>query len=505
MPITSLDTPLKLPPDARNLRVSFAQGAASHFTRIADDLIDYPYGCVEQTSSRLIPLTMALQGMRGGAPEVRERLLATLQAERLRLVAMAGPDAVFGWWGNGTREDPLMTAYAYYADWLAARSLGIEMPAEHWNNVLAVYGKHGLKAPLFDRALVLWLAHEMGLPTQTLVTGLVEDHGGMRLRDGTARGASLGSLVLDAPADGNRDALGLALLSMLAGDEGTALPPALEAQVDVAWKRVAAMPAPLARALALLDGRLPALQADVLLSSVRAEMPTMDRALTLVWVQKKLGGAPVPKGPVLVLDEAWQPVSGASTLASWRPRAAGALPERLRLAQAAPAGTVAVIEYESRAPQVQSLAVGVKRRILRMVPAKNGYRLQPLKASEVLRTDQLYMDEVTLTPTAKAGRPRFGLVEVALPPGANVEPTTWGIKLLGGKEPTPLERARHVSRRDGYAVPIDVLEGEVKVRHLLRFAQKGSYGLPPARYYRMYQPDQVAFEGAGGRRVLQVK
>ncbi|QNB00161.1 hypothetical protein [Massilia sp. Se16.2.3] len=107
VPITSLDTPLKLPPDARNLRVSFAQGAASHFTRIADDLIDYPYGCVEQTSSRLIPLTMALQGMRGGAPEVRERLLATLQAERLRLVAMAGPDAVFGWWGNGTREGPL--------------------------------------------------------------------------------------------------------------------------------------------------------------------------------------------------------------------------------------------------------------------------------------------------------------------------------------------------------------------------------------------------------------
>jgi len=35
------------------------------------------------------------------------------------------------------------------------------------------------------------------------------------------------------------------------------------------------------------------------------------------------------------------------------------------------------------------------------------------------------------------------------------------------------------------------------VRHLLRFAQKGSYVLPPARFHRMYQPEQKAFEGDG--------
>jgi uncharacterized protein YfaS (alpha-2-macroglobulin family) len=83
-----------------------------------------------------------------------------------------------------------------------------------------------------------------------------------------------------------------------------------------------------------------------------------------------------------------------------------------------------------------------------------------------------------------------------LPPGATVEATTWGIKLAGGKEAVALERARHVERRDGYAVPIELLERELKVRHLLRFAQKGSYRLPPARFYRMYQPEQVAQERA---------
>lgn len=77
-----------------------------------------------------------------------------------------------------------------------------------------------------------------------------------------------------------------------------------------------------------------------------------------------------------------------------------------------------------------------------------------------------------------------------------VEASTWGIT-MAGDPPTPLERTRHAERRDGYAVPIDPLQGDVTVRHLLRFAQKGSYVLPPARFHRMYQPEQKAFEGDG--------
>ncbi|HEX7984865.1 MAG TPA: MG2 domain-containing protein, partial [Duganella sp.] len=130
------ETPLKLPADARNIRVSFAQGAASHFARIADDLIEYPYGCVEQTASRLIPLTLALQSLGPDAGALRDRLGAILTAQRLRLVSMAGPNAVFGWWGDATAGSALMTGYAYYADWHAARALGITLPPEHWNNLL---------------------------------------------------------------------------------------------------------------------------------------------------------------------------------------------------------------------------------------------------------------------------------------------------------------------------------------------------------------------------------
>ncbi|QJE01817.1 alpha-2-macroglobulin family protein [Massilia forsythiae] len=510
LPLAGQDTALQLPADARDVRVTFASDAAGHFARIVDDLIAYPYGCVEQTASRLIPLAMALQSVGNAgstnapaALAVRGRLGAMLQSQRLRLVAMAGPQATFGWWGNGTRGDALMTAYAYYADWLAARALRIELPPEHWNNVLAVYQEHGLKQPLLDRALVLWLAHEMDLPTQTLAAGLVDEQAKTVLGNQRGRASANASLVLGAvqeqaagkAAGANADAMGLALLGLVAAQNGATLPAPLQQQVDAARQALLASPAPVAQALLVLGGQLPVTRADAILAAVRAEMPTVDRALTLVWLQKKLGGAQPAGLAEAALDGDWRRQDTRTGLPAWRWNGKG-VPERLRLAQAALPATLAVVEYESRAPEAQSLPVGVERRILRMQRDKDGYRTEPVKAGEALRTDELYMDEITLKPPANANY-RFGLLEVALPPGATVEGSTWGIKLLGGKEPVALERARHVERRDGYAVPVDALAETVTVRHLLRFAQKGRYVLPPARFYRMYQPDQKAFEDGG--------
>ncbi|MOA55870.1 hypothetical protein D3C78_1797490 [compost metagenome] len=45
-----------------------------------------------------------------------------------------------------------------------------------------------------------------------------------------------------------------------------------------------------------------------------------------------------------------------------------------------------------------------------------------------------------------------------------------------------------------YAVPVDSLAGELRVRHLLRFSQKGEFKLPPARYVRLYAPEEQALE-----------
>ncbi|MGZ3159435.1 MAG: MG2 domain-containing protein, partial [Burkholderiaceae bacterium] len=63
IPLSGKETALKLPPDASNVKLQFTDGAGAQFRRMMDDLIDYPYGCVEQTSSRLIPYSLALQSV----------------------------------------------------------------------------------------------------------------------------------------------------------------------------------------------------------------------------------------------------------------------------------------------------------------------------------------------------------------------------------------------------------------------------------------------------------
>ena len=46
-------------------------------------------------------------------------------------------------------------------------------------------------------------------------------------------------------------------------------------------------------------------------------------------------------------------------------------------------------------------------------------------------------------------------------------------------------------------MPLDVAAGDVVIRHLLRFAERGTFVVPPVRVYRMYQPDAKALENEG--------
>jgi uncharacterized protein YfaS (alpha-2-macroglobulin family) len=114
------------------------------------------------------------------------------------------------------------------------------------------------------------------------------------------------------------------------------------------------------------------------------------------------------------------------------------------------------------------------------------------------------MDEVTIT--AAQGPRRYGLLEVPLPPGASVESTTWGISLPGADGKLEgLERARHQPTAFGYAVPVDPIAGVQRIRHLLRFAERGSFSMPRARLFAMYRPDAKAFEAGPPTRNLQVQ
>jgi uncharacterized protein YfaS (alpha-2-macroglobulin family) len=190
----------------------------------------------------------------------------------------------------------------------------------------------------------------------------------------------------------------------------------------------------------------------------------------------------------------WQELSTLFGQQEWLWRGAAGGPKQLQLLEAAPAGAVAVVRFESSAPEAHALPVRVERRLLLLSQDKDEFETTPVKNGDALRTDAIYLDEITLTP-ASGNDYRYGMLDVPLPPGASVEASTWGVKLEGEKD--PLERAIHTSRREGYSVPVEPLDEVRKVRHLVRFAQKGNYVLPPARFYRMYQPDKKALEGEG--------
>ncbi|TBU89501.1 hypothetical protein DNK44_16940 [Pseudomonas dryadis] len=482
-------TPLELPADASGVRL---RAGGDLFGAALDDLLSYPYGGVEQTASRLLPLSLAYPMLAAGEPRIKDRLRLIMQNSRLRLVQMAGPEATFTWWGGDAEGDAFLTAYAYYADWHASRALAIELPPEHWQRPLDVYARRAQQTPLLQRALILAFARDMGLPVNTLLEGLVYD------LDAAGDGqeqvlADADSLVMAAPDS----ALGLALARQLGvGLAERARVPvgdALKARVEQDRAPLYDSGSPFVEAVGLYLNHPDRYQAQRLLRQMAPAQAGLERALALTWLQPSLDlqastDSLAPEGD-------WRAGQGASGDAYWQWQGAQA-PEALVLAGDLDQPVEVRIDYQSAQAAPSAVPLTLSRRLLRLVPGEEAFTfsVEEVDRDEISSAD-LYLDEVTLTSSAEHPL-RYGLLEVPLPPGADVERTTWGIKVSGlaGEEASALERARSEPGQLSYAVPVDSLQGELVLRHLVRFSQKGRFELPPARYLRLYAPGEQALE-----------
>lgn len=537
IPIVAQETALNLPADARNVRVQFADSTALQFRRLIDDLIDYPYGCVEQTASRLLPYSLALQSLLPSDERLASPLTQRLHSSRFRLAQLAGPQATFGWWSPPDKDaDALLTTYAYYADWYASRALKLDMPAGHWDRLIEVYRKQGVKRSRWHRALMLSWMQEMGLPVRSLAEALAEEQlaassaPSTTAREKSAKPSPLTSMVLAQDEGDISAAMTTLLTAHIVQTAQGKLPQGMAPLLEKAATQLNAAKLPIGESLLMLTGRLTTQDAKRVLENVRAEMPTIDRALTLTWTYRALRGASAKNAdsflrvaiPSIKLDAPWQAIETATGQQLFRwPN--GTLPNTIKLPQSPPAGLVAVAQFDSREAETSTLPVQVERRLYRMVrnddkaanKAKTAtsesttvrgqvsnefsteatqYDLELIKAGDTLKTDEVYLDIIELKKMSGPAL-RFGILEAPLPPGAMAERTTWGITTrLPGSEAQPLERARYESRSDGYAVPVEVLNDKLLVKHLVRVSQSGKFVLPPVRYYRMYQPEQKAFE-----------
>lgn len=504
--LTGQNTALRLPSDATNVKLQFADGASAQFRRVMDDLIDYPYGCVEQTSSRLIPYSLALQSVLPTEERLSAQLTQRLHSYRFRLAQMAGPRATFGWWSVPEKDDDaFLTAYAYYADWHASRALKLDMPEGHFDRLLDVYRTHGVQRSHWHRALMLYWMQEMGLPVRSLAEALFEE---MTHQAAVAtrqiKPSAMNSLVL---TDESEPDMSLLLSAYVVQQTQGILSPEATAQLNLSAGRVQQLGVPLSDALLLLTGKRPVADAASILERVRTESPTIDRSLVLLWTYRALSGANAVslRGAMarIAPDAPWIPVETVTGQHVFNWPQTTALPTSIRLAAAPATGLTAVAQYDSFDAQKTQLPVQIERHIYRMVNERaaggtadaTNYRLILLSDDAPLKTDEVYLDEIVLKQTAGAPL-RFGILDVPLPPGTTADRTTWGINLQSSASKTPeaLEHARYEQTPRGYAVPIESLNGAVVIRHLVRAAQTGKFMLPPVRFYRMYQPEQKAFE-----------
>ncbi|MCL2875426.1 MAG: alpha-2-macroglobulin family protein [Betaproteobacteria bacterium] len=496
----------QLPADARRLKLRLAANGSEHFLRIADSLLEYPWGCVEQTSSRLIPLSIITPLLSPDRAQGKAaHLWQALYSQRLRLAALAGPNAVFGWWGQGTDDNALMTSYAYYADWRAAHALDISLPASHWEHVLAVYREHAEKEPILHRTLSLWFIQQIGLPVRTqaqgLLTALAKTENSNKKQKET-HDTDVASPLLSAPDS----LLGLAyarvLAAIIAQEAGIASRPA----PDNARQRLQTSEFPSARALLLLSAKGAKDRENTaarILADISEETPTFDRALALVWTQQALGG----KLALQSGDSGLKPADGKWKNAAASPHALAETPEWLWPANVplpktlrinnAPARLTAILRFESMENGKSTLPVNIERKLYRLDRHKfkdgaASYALSPIDPAAGLSTQELYLDEIHLS--SKQAH-RYGIVEAPLPPGASIERTTWGINLIEDGKSSPIDRGKAEEHRNRYGVPVEFLpaDGNIVVRHLLRVGQSGRFTLPPARYYQMYQPEKKAY------------
>ena len=514
------NTALSFPADARDIRVSLAQGSAAQFARITDDLLQFPWGCAEQVSSRLIPLSLVYRSLPADSPSLRD-ISQTLSTQRLRLVQMAGPDAVFGWWGPMTNNSAWMTAYAYYADWHAAKALGLTLPPEHWRGALNAYSKYAKDEPLYLRALAIWFMAEMQLPVRNLLEGLLQEAAKLPPNEKAVRQSQSdrqNSLWLGT-ASTRTEAITLVLINQLAGRNNITVAPALAERMQKAEEALRDEPDALGQALLAIGskGSRDAVKTDAArwLATIGPTAPTLDRALALAWWSKALDGNLSGEATSVKLGGNWKALQNPLGAPTWRWQGKEA-PLALVLPVKPVSELAAFVRYRSAEEEKSSLPVAIERKLYRLVAAKTEKRdnqeanadqaqVAPLAGSAVeflmeevadkeILSNELYMEEIHLS--AKDGStPRFGLLEVPLPPGADVESGTWGIRIKGqGSEAVPMEKARHQMGELSYAVPVDALTSGKTFRHLIRFGSRGSFVLPPARFHRMYQPEEKAFE-----------
>lgn len=127
----TIEVPEGVDPKSSRLEISFAPSLAADMADTLNYLVEYPYGCVEQTMSRFLPaikVAQILKQFKVNHPELEKKLPGCVAGGIKRLLELQQSDGGWGWHG-GSQTHEMMTPYALYG-LLQAERAGYQIPNE---------------------------------------------------------------------------------------------------------------------------------------------------------------------------------------------------------------------------------------------------------------------------------------------------------------------------------------------------------------------------------------
>ncbi len=133
------------------VKLTVTPSLASAMLSALDSLVDYPYGCTEQTMSRFMPaviVSKTLRDLQLGRPDLEAKIPAIVRLSINRLHGLQHSDGGFGWFEND-RSEPYLTALVIEGLW-RSKQAGQETDPFISSNALR-WGKRYLEAPTANR------------------------------------------------------------------------------------------------------------------------------------------------------------------------------------------------------------------------------------------------------------------------------------------------------------------------------------------------------------------
>jgi hypothetical protein len=478
-------------------------------------LLDYPHGCVEQTTSSTLPLLAAREIFpRIGVshhPEAffEERIVAGLE----RLATMRTPSGGLGYWPGDPQPNLFGTAYAIRA-FVLAKAIGVDPRPDVREGMQRYLGEQLRRdaTPIRERAVIAQSLAELG----ALPPGIMDTLYARRDEMDLFARASL-ALALGA-SDRTRDRLDVVLAELEEGLGGDGI---AEWSADYGWYGSAARTrAQVATALTRHrrhSAKLPGLVRE--LAGSTGGYTTQSTAFALLALADHLKGMKGTPGSSVgaTLDGAELPV--ARTLDGGREYHIPLAELRGKKAELVlRGGAEQVIGFALRAAYREAITAAGDTLVAATAesgpevyrvytrPDGSAVDLEQLTAGELLRVALLV--RMPTGPDIKRG---YLAITDRLPAGFEaVQPdlaTVASAPELGSAHPLanllayPQSTASHVEMRDDrvqlYFDRVSDYARDVAATYLVRVTTPGTFALPPAMAELMYQPDSLSYSEGG--------